>query len=353
MLNTQKVETGLMKIAIAGMGVAGSYLASRLCDEHEIIGFERFSESSFDCICAWGTSKYGISPYVENCGLDFDDYIIHEGKTMHIKVGDIDSEIELNGLVTFDKHRLVTDMHKDTKIKYGVWVNNTDSEMLPVDHDILIDATGYRTLLPTPKDQILVPSLQFTVEYEENAPFDDFYIEIPKSLSGYLWYFPISKKRAHVGAGDVNHTHISALKKFFSKYPGRKIKIIGRPIRICPPSLCRPIFHNNIVGAGESIGAVFPLLGEGIIPSLQCSEILVHNIDDFRQYVKDVLREFQIYNLVFSYIKAGIEGDYVFPDHLIQFQEIIQHFMDNGPRYGYKTSIPGNLLKTIGSARIG
>src|SRR5437867_3161156 len=184
MLNTVKIRIGLVKIAIVGMGVAGSYLASRLCDEHQIVGFERFSEARFDCICAWGTSKYGISPYVENCGLDFDDYIIHEGKTMHIKVGTIDSDIELNGLVTFDKHRLVTDLHKETRIKYGVWINNIDSEQLHDNYDIVIDATGYRTLLPTPKNQILVPSLQFSVEYED-APFDDFYIEIPKTLSGY------------------------------------------------------------------------------------------------------------------------------------------------------------------------
>lgn len=346
-LNTRTPEWNILRIAIVGMGVAGSYIASRLSNEHEIVGFERFSNVGFDCVCAWGTSKHGIRQYIENCNLEFDDYIIHEGKSMRVKLGNFDSEIELNGLVTFDKHRLVMDMHRETKINYGVWIKNTDKKKLTNDFDIVIDSTGYRILLPTPKNQILVPSVQFSVEYDDNIPFEDFYIEIPKTLSGYLWYFPISKNRAHVGAGDVNRTHIKALKKFFAKYPGRKIKIVGRPIRVCPPSMCRPIFRDNVVGAGESVGAVFPLLGEGIIPSLQCSQLLIENIYDFREYEKDILKEFQIYDLAYRYIRAGIEGRYVFPDYILQMQKLIQHLMDNDLRYGYKMSIPGNLLNTM------
>ena len=30
-----------MKIAVMGMGVAGSYLVSRLKNDHEVVGFER------------------------------------------------------------------------------------------------------------------------------------------------------------------------------------------------------------------------------------------------------------------------------------------------------------------------
>ena len=42
-----------MKIAVMGMGVAGSYLVSRLKNDHEVVGFERMDEIKHDSICAW------------------------------------------------------------------------------------------------------------------------------------------------------------------------------------------------------------------------------------------------------------------------------------------------------------
>jgi len=35
-----------MKIAVCGMGVAGSYLMARLKDDHEVVGFERMEEKN-------------------------------------------------------------------------------------------------------------------------------------------------------------------------------------------------------------------------------------------------------------------------------------------------------------------
>ena len=47
-----------MKIAVMGMGVAGSYLMARLKDsEHEVVGYERMIQEKHDSICAWGTIK--------------------------------------------------------------------------------------------------------------------------------------------------------------------------------------------------------------------------------------------------------------------------------------------------------
>ncbi len=48
----------ILKIAVMGMGVAGSYLMARLKDtEHEVVGYERMIEERHDSICAWGTIK--------------------------------------------------------------------------------------------------------------------------------------------------------------------------------------------------------------------------------------------------------------------------------------------------------
>ena len=53
-----------MKIAVCGMGVAGSYLMARLKDDHEVVGFESMEEQKHDSICAWGTIK---STMIELC----------------------------------------------------------------------------------------------------------------------------------------------------------------------------------------------------------------------------------------------------------------------------------------------
>ena len=46
-----------MKIAVMGMGVAGSYLVARLKNsEHEVVGYERMVEERHDSICAWAVS---------------------------------------------------------------------------------------------------------------------------------------------------------------------------------------------------------------------------------------------------------------------------------------------------------
>ena len=46
--------------------------------------------------------------------------------------------------------------------------------------------------------------------------------------------------------------------------------------------MCQPFTVGKVVGVGESIGTVYPMLGEGIIPSMQSVELLVENLDDLR-----------------------------------------------------------------------
>ena len=49
-----------MKIAVMGMGVAGSYLLSRLKNDHDVTGYERMTEERHDSICAWDLA-YGTA----------------------------------------------------------------------------------------------------------------------------------------------------------------------------------------------------------------------------------------------------------------------------------------------------
>ena len=61
-----------MKIAVMGMGVAGSYLMARLKNsEHEVVGYERMVEEKHDSICAWGTIKKELNNF---CKKDIKRY---------------------------------------------------------------------------------------------------------------------------------------------------------------------------------------------------------------------------------------------------------------------------------------
>ncbi len=103
------------------MGVAGSYLMARLkSTEHDVTGYERNTEDRHDSICAWGTIKPVLTEFCKKVDRDFDDFLIHDGKNMHVKMNnDIKFDIGLHGMCTYDKLALIKDFIKDSKIIYG------------------------------------------------------------------------------------------------------------------------------------------------------------------------------------------------------------------------------------------
>ena len=101
-----------MKIAVVGIGVAGAYLMNRLSDDHDnqVVGFERMPEGQHDAVCAWATCENVMAGLAKNCGLDFDDYVLHDGRNMEVDLGDKGSiDIGLRGMVSYDKLRLIQD----------------------------------------------------------------------------------------------------------------------------------------------------------------------------------------------------------------------------------------------------
>ena len=69
----------ILKIAVMGMGVAGSYLMARLKDtEHDVTGYELKSEEAHDSICAWGTIKPVLTEFCKKTGRNFDDFLRSE-----------------------------------------------------------------------------------------------------------------------------------------------------------------------------------------------------------------------------------------------------------------------------------
>lgn len=322
-----------MKIAVCGIGVAGSYLLSRLKNDHEVVGFERMPEDRHDSICAWGTCRPKMAELCSKSGVNFDDYVIHDGKSMHVEMsGGEKFNIGLHGLCTYDKIGLIREFARGCKVHYG---RAPKLEELESEFDLILDCTGFhRVYLPKLEHDFFLPTYEYKVQYEDKVPYDDFFIRPFKGMSGYFWYFPLGDKTAHIGAGDYMKKHIEETDRFLKEHGGKVIKTVGRPIRLATPNLCKPFYKGKVVGVGESIGTVYPLLGEGIIPSMVCADILVRNLGNNERYEKEVMEYFGIYGKVFDFVRNKITHEFSIFKQLGDMLAIFRYMKKNEKRFG-------------------
>ena len=318
------------------MGVTGAYLISKLSDDHEVTGYERQKEKDFTAVCAWGTTKNELAEFASDCNLDFEDYLYHDGQKMEVIIEDKNNTkedklfIELNGLCTYNKAQLEHDMMKGHNVIFN---KNVKLEEIYDDYDLIIDSTGLRAILPMSKNRIMIPCLEYRIKYKKR-PYEDFFIKPFKGLTGYFWYFPLNENEAHVGAGDFYKKHNTTINEFMNKYPGEIINKIGRPICITPPSLCEPMYVDKVVGVGEAIGTVFPMLGEGIIPGLQCARLLIENLHDLKSYREKVLEFYSPYDSVFKVVNSKLRGQFKFTNNFLDVLKMYRFMKQNEKRFG-------------------
>lgn len=301
-----------MKLAIVGAGVAGSYVANRLQGSgHDVEVFEASKEQDHWPICAWGASRHMLEKFSHKAGLEFIKYTLHTGQRLRMDLPAEKKEyLELKGLVTYDKKRWEKDLLNGLKVHFGKKCLRGSSELQGFDY--IVDCTGvHRSLLPRSDQDFIIPAYEFLIEnvHSEN----EFFVIGYKGARGYFWFFPLGEGMAYVGAGDIDRKYYG-ISEFFKQNPNAKvIKKIGRPIRLCPPKRMQPFCDDKVIGVGESIGCVFPMLGEGIIPSLICSEIFLNSINgsrkfDSKQYHYQVLKRFAYYDDVYRIVRLKMDG---------------------------------------------
>ncbi len=321
-----------MRVTIVGGGISGSYLANLLSDGNEVRVLERQLPENFKAVCAWGASYHEMRRLLELTDVEFDEYVLHVGRRITIDLGGEWIDVPLKGLSTFDKRRLILDLHKRVKVTYGADVKRTDG----IRGDVIVDASGFhRVLLPRLSRDYYIPTLEYLVRYKE-PPFDDFYLKPIKPLSGYLWYFPLGNGLAHVGAGDYYKRHVELLNEFASRHGGEVLAKVGRPVRITPPHLAKPVTHNNVYGIGESVGAVYPVLGEGIIPGMQSAELFASLFHQGRldEYPERLTEYFAPFLTAFLYIRNKITKRGSPIENLRLLLGLFFHMKAREPRFG-------------------
>lgn len=342
-----------MKFAIVGAGVAGSFMASMLRQkDHKVDVFELYKKEQHFPVCAWGASRHKLSYFSDMAGLNFDDYIFHVGERIGIRLPNGKNDyLNCLGLVTYDKKKWEEDLMDGIQVNYGA---RCTQENFPFHkYDYVFDCTGFhRSLLPKPKEkELIIPAWEYLVDNVHGA--DEFYILGYKRATGYFWFFPLNNNRAYVGAGDINRIYFG-VDEFFKENPGARILTkIGRPIRITPPTRMEPLTSGNVIGVGESVGCVFPLLGEGIIPSLICSEILLDLFDNneytHEEYRKRLFKKLGYYDEVYKVIRLKMAGKLSTIKHFNILYKLYRNMKKEEKRFGFEVNMEKlvNLLNAL------
>jgi len=290
-----------MKVAIAGAGIAGGYLAGLL--EQRGISADvydgRDHATSCNCrSCGWGVST-GIKTYLNDVGLDLNDYLIEPMSSMNF-----DGLVARTPLCTVDKPRLLQDFTRAARLKR----QNLGPEKAE-DYDIVVDATGIvRALLPPCRSDLTLPTLQHRVAVESNGSerlgAGVYGNQIPGL--GYLWIFPVGNNHYHIGIGGIGLIQPNnLLERFYRDLSGRYsfTRQCGchGSVRVASPYYSTPFYFRKkrnddttqlIIGVGESIGTVSPFTGEGIVYSLECAKMLADSWPNPEEYTRSVLARF-------------------------------------------------------------
>jgi flavin-dependent dehydrogenase len=290
-----------MKVAIAGAGMAGGYLAKLLVQKG--ISPDIYDGMNHDTrcrcrSCGWGVPR-GIGKYLAEAGLDVNEYLLEPMSSMNFN-----GLAAKTPLCTINKPRLIRDLTQGTGLKR----QNLRPEETE-DYDMVVDATGIaRAFLPPCRSDLTLPTLQRRIIVEshgnERLKAGVYGNRIPGL--GYLWVFPLGKDQYHIGVGGVGLARPDQLlDRFFQDSTDRfsftTLCSCSGSLRVASPYYSTPCYLTKtrkdgttqvFVGVGESIGTVAPFTGEGIVHSLECARIFADCFPDFERYTKIVLARF-------------------------------------------------------------
>ncbi len=144
---------------------------------------------------------------------------------------------------------------------------------------------------------------QVKAKFVSGLPEPDFYLGFPPreelSTTRYLWHFPLSEDTAFIGCmANKGENAFKMVNDFLQKArgEGNEYHIYAeqaRVLRLNSPQSSRPFFKGNIVGVGNSIGAITSF-GEGNELAAATADLLAENIVDcscnFSRYQEKVLK---------------------------------------------------------------
>jgi len=283
-----------MRVAVAGAGFSGSYLARRLVEEgiarpEQIEIFDPGNHRTKCGInpCGFGIHAPTLKEAADRCNLD-SDHILQEFD--RVKIGNVSAKADL---CTFDKPAFIEDCLK------GLPVNNFE---LPGDFTpsftTVVDATASRAVIGGSNGshrycytrQVRIPWEKMPVKVDtlEVTPLPG-----PGSGPGYLWRFPLDQE-VHYGYGVVGKDVRKGRHPSWFLPPMQSVVCGCRGvIRMSSPKYSRPLWMGNTIAVGESAGMISSATGGGCKEAIDGIETLIKHWGDWHECEKQLLKEFR------------------------------------------------------------
>jgi flavin-dependent dehydrogenase len=262
--------------------MSGAYLFRRLINEgHKDIDlFDVKKTNPCRCRpCAWG-----FAPVAETFGLIAK---VTDPSRFEMQRSDVISfdgvDVRSINMLTMNKPALIREMIGDAEVKEGT-VDLTK-------YDRVIDATGVsRAYLPPIEDDHIAQCTQYRVRSERPLGF-----WFRTSTVGYEWCFPLGGDEYHIGIGSLKSdvgSYRPSTDKDDQELSAKVLCKCHSSVRLTSPFFSQPFLKDNVIGIGESIGAVAPLASDGNLYAMQCGEMLLENWDDLERYSEQVLKRY-------------------------------------------------------------
>lgn len=270
-----------MSLKVVGAGVSGSYLYALAKDTYDLTVYDK-APNRRGHICAWGCLRDELKALLSQVGLNIEDYVLAEA-----------NQLVLNGVtmpvhneIIIDKPKMLEDLLPRKKVlqrevnypslKGGIIVNAT------------AQPTGSKTKSVTMQDKVSLRGLEANTVY----------LEIDPKHAGYAWAFPLGQSLWHFGAGCVGRHPYFLLCQFIKRYKPEMLTrfcFCSRDINIVDPAAAI-LVEDGVFHIGEAAGVVDPLLGDGILSSMESAKLLFNSLPSGTTYEHDMRKMLVDYN---------------------------------------------------------
>ena len=194
----------------------------------------------------------------------------------------------------------------DVELKTPVKINDKFATFKnsKVELSKVIIATGYSWRMK--EREMLAQTIQYYfegVKVDDPSNIDFYFFD---DLVGYAWVFPYGDNEVKVGIGGLGVTvpelqaRLDKLVEALNFDKSKITRIDGAPIDMGGIKLEWATDPTYVVG--EALGAVMPLTGEGIRPSILTAKSLAYSISHNKDY-KKVLKDLKIYKVGTQQVK--------------------------------------------------
>jgi flavin-dependent dehydrogenase len=274
-----------MRIAIAGAGVAGSYIYRllQLRGGHRVDIFDiRHRIACGIHPCGYGVD-HNFDALARRAGLDPGRYVVNQPAGR----GYLEGVPIRTSVYMIDKPRLIRDLLGAADVVY---------ERVDLDaYDLVVDATGEaRAYAPPLPGDLKARVVQWRVQTKRPARLE---FRPTRGVPGYAWDMPLSHDGTdtHVGGGCRAGVRHPARKLTEPAFEGldveRVICACGAFIRVSGPDFESTV-HGKVWAVGEAAGLVSPVTGAGNVYAMLSGLQLVDHLGDPAGYVDTLRRSF-------------------------------------------------------------